>query len=58
MVAGVTVAFAAESPSDFTTRAEIATTSKDAIHRITVPIEVYRDAKADFSDLRIFNAAG
>lgn len=48
----------AEDPSDFKSTARIATTSSDALHRIALPFEAYRDAKPDFSDLRVFNAAG
>ncbi|HLX22822.1 MAG TPA: DUF3999 domain-containing protein [Usitatibacter sp.] len=56
MVTGMT-AFA-EDPSGFKSTARIATTSSDALHRIALPFEAYRDAKTDFSDLRVFNAAG
>ena len=47
-----------QAPSDFRTQAEVTTTSKDALHRVTLPFEAYRDTKPDFGDLRIFNAAG
>ncbi len=64
VVAGVTLAAGmtgiawADSPSDYRSHAEIAKGSNDTLHRVTLPFEVYRDARPDFADLRVFNAAG
>ncbi len=48
----------AESPADFRSTAVITTTAPDALHRLTLPFEVYRDARRDSADLRVFNARG
>ncbi len=54
--AGMTVL--ADDLTDFHSQARIATRSSDALHRIALPFEAYREAKPDFSDLRVFNATG
>ena len=48
----------AQSPSDFASRAEITTAGSDALQRFALPFEVYRDARADFADVRVFDARG
>jgi hypothetical protein len=52
-----TTAFA-QSPSDFRSSASVAAARGDALQRLTLPFEVYRDARPDFADIRIFNANG
>ncbi|HSW83012.1 MAG TPA: DUF3999 domain-containing protein [Usitatibacter sp.] len=49
---------AAQSPSDFRSSAPVAAARGDALQRLTLPFEVYRDARPDLADIRIFNAAG
>ena len=49
---------AADSPSDYRATAAIVTKASDAIQRVTLPFEAYRDARRDLADLRIFNARG
>lgn len=49
---------AADSPSEYRATAVIATTAPDAIQRVTLPFEAYRDARRDLADLRVFNARG
>ena len=48
----------AESPADFRTSAPVTVTAADALQRVTLPFEAYRDARRDFADLRVFNARG
>ena len=48
----------ADDLSDYRSQARIATISTESLHRAALPFEAYRDAKQDFSDLRVFNAAG
>jgi hypothetical protein len=49
---------AAQSPADFRSSAPVAAARGDALQRLTLPFEVYRDARPDFADIRIFNANG
>ncbi|HEX7558233.1 MAG TPA: DUF3999 domain-containing protein [Usitatibacter sp.] len=62
MIALATLAAAlnasAEAPSDFRSAAPITVSSSEALHRLTLPFEAYRDARRDLGDLRIFNAHG
>ncbi len=46
----------AQSPSDFRSSASITHAPGDALQRLTLPYEVYRDTRADLADIRIFNA--
>jgi hypothetical protein len=48
----------ADGPEDFSTRARIVTAEEDALQRLPLPPEVYRDARPDLADVRVFNAAG
>jgi len=48
----------AQAPSDFRSSAPVAPARGDALQRLTLPFEVYRDARPDFADIRIFNANG
>jgi hypothetical protein len=48
----------AEAPSDFRSTAPVTVSSAEALHRLTLPFEAYRDARRDLGDLRIFNAHG
>ena len=48
----------AQQPSDFRSSAPIILGGTDALHRMTVPYEAYRDSKPDLADMRIFNAKG
>ena len=48
----------AQAPGDFRWEAPVAVSGSDALNRLTLPFEAYRDARADFADLRLFNAAG
>ena len=48
----------AEAPADFRSTAPISVSAPDALHRVTLPFEAYRDARRDLADLRIFNARG
>ena len=48
----------AEGPSDFAARAPIEIAAQDALQRIVLPFDVYRQARPDLGDLRIFNAKG
>jgi hypothetical protein len=48
----------AESPSDFRSTAPVTPAAGDPLQRLTLPFEVYRDARPDLADLRLFNAKG
>ena len=48
----------AEDPSDFAGTARITPAGGDALQRFTLPFEVYRDARRDLADVRVFNAKG
>lgn len=48
----------AQSPSEFRSSAPVNPAPGDALQRLTLPFEVYRDARPDMSDLRVFNAGG
>jgi hypothetical protein len=48
----------AQTVSEFRSSASVAPAAGDPLQRITLPFEVYRDAKPDLSDLRLFNAKG
>ena len=48
----------AEDPSDFSGSARITPSGGDALQRFTMPFEVYRDARRDLADVRVFNARG
>jgi hypothetical protein len=54
----VATAAVAQGPSDFRARAPVIPTGTDALQRLTLPFEAYRDARPDFADLRVFNASG
>jgi len=54
----VAAAAAAEAPGDFRSAAPVTAARGDALQRLTLPFEVYRDARPDLADIRIFNAAG
>ena len=49
---------AAESPADFRSTAPITVSAPDALQRVTLPFEAYRDGRGDFADLRVFNGRG
>ena len=48
----------ADSPSDFRSTAPVTPAAGDPLQRLTLPFEVYRDARPDLADLRLFNAKG
>lgn len=48
----------AQSPSDFRSTAPVTPAAGDPLQRLTLPFEVYRDARPDLADLRLFNAKG
>jgi hypothetical protein len=48
----------AQSPAEFRSNAEVTPTTRDALHRFTLPVEAYRDARRDLADLRVFNSQG
>jgi hypothetical protein len=45
-------------PSDFRSTAPVTPAAGDPLQRLTLPFEVYRDARPDLADLRLFNAKG
>jgi hypothetical protein len=47
----------AQAPSEFRSGAPITTKGTDALHQLELPVEVYRDARRDLGDVRVFNAA-
>lgn len=47
----------AQASADFRSRAELVLTEPNGLHRFALPFEVYRDARRDLSDLRVFNGA-
>ncbi|MDQ3027543.1 MAG: DUF3999 domain-containing protein [Pseudomonadota bacterium] len=49
---------AAQPPSRFISSAELVLTGKEALHRLALPFEAYRDARRDLADVRVFNARG
>ncbi len=48
----------AEGPGDFRSAAAVTVATSDALQRIVLPFELYRDARRDLADLRVFNARG
>ena len=48
----------AQGPDDFRAKARITVAEEDALQRLVLPPEVYRDARADLGDVRVFNGAG
>ncbi len=48
----------AQSPGEFRFDAPVTASGSDALNRLTLPFEAYRDARPDFADLRLFNAQG
>jgi hypothetical protein len=48
----------AEAPSEFRSVVPVTVTTPEALHRLTLPFEAYRDARRDLGDLRLFNAQG
>jgi len=50
-------AAAAQSPSDFRSRAELTPAAGASLQRFTLPFEAYRDTRPDLADIRIFNSA-
>ena len=49
---------AAQPPSKFMSSAELTLTGSEALHRVELPFEVYRDARRDLADVRVLNARG
>ncbi len=49
---------AAQEPADFRSSAPVTVSGGDPLNRLTLPGEVYRDARPDLGDLRVFNANG
>lgn len=47
----------AEAPG-FRSSAPLTLEGKDALHRVTLPFEAYRDARRDLGDVRIFDSRG
>ena len=48
----------AQSPSTFRSSAEVKPEGADALNRLELPFEAYRDARRDLADIRIFNKEG
>jgi len=48
----------AQPPSQFRASAPVEVSGKDALHEVELPFEVFRDARRDLADVRIFNAKG
>ncbi|MGZ5078885.1 MAG: DUF3999 domain-containing protein [Usitatibacter sp.] len=48
----------AAGPNDYRARATITLTGSDPLQRVVLPFEVYRDARRDLADVRVFNARG
>ena len=48
----------AQSPAEFRFDAPVAVSGADALNRVTLPFEAYREARPDLADLRLFNAQG
>jgi hypothetical protein len=48
----------AQSPTSFVSSAPLALSGKEALHRVALPPEAYRDARGDLADVRIFNSSG
>jgi hypothetical protein len=48
----------AQSPSTFRSSAEVTLEGADALHRLDLPFEAYRDARRDLADIRVFNKEG
>lgn len=48
----------AQSPGDFRSGAAVTPAAGDALQRLTLPFEAYRDTRADLADIRVFNAKG
>jgi hypothetical protein len=55
LVAGAALA---QEPSDFRSSAPVTPAPGDPLQRLTLPFEVYRDARPELSDIRLFNAKG
>jgi hypothetical protein len=53
-----TLPAAAQPPSQFLSSAELSLSGKEALHRVALPFEAYRDARLDLADVRVFNARG
>ena len=47
-----------QAPTQFQSAASLTTTGGGGLHRAALPFEVYRDAKPDLSDIRVFNGTG
>jgi uncharacterized protein DUF3999 len=48
----------AQQAADFRWEAPVSVSGHDALNRLTLPFAAYRDARPDWSDLRLFNAKG
>jgi len=48
----------AQDAGQFRWEAPVTVSGGDALNRLTLPFEAYRDARPDFADLRLFNAGG
>jgi hypothetical protein len=48
----------AQSPTSFVSSAPLTLAGKEALHRVALPPEAYRDARSDMADVRIFNGQG
>ncbi len=48
----------AQDRTAFRSTAPLTLAGDEALHRLTLPIEVYRDARRDLADIRIVNGAG
>lgn len=59
VVAALSAASAfADTPADYRCVAPATLQGSDALHRLTLPFEAYRDARRDLADIRVFNARG
>ena len=46
------------SAAEFRSNAPLTLSSGDALHRVALPFEVYRDSRPDLADVRVVNAQG
>ena len=58
IAATLLLASAGLAQADFKASAPIELKGSDAFHRLTLPMEVYRDARPDLADVRVLNARG
>ena len=58
LIALIALPVLAEGPADFAGSARITPSGSDALQRFMMPFPVYRDARRDLADVRVFNGRG